>query len=246
MPPEWVLSNLENKRVKISQYWHGGLNDPFELSVWDMRDAALRHKNKEMVEDFSKKIGLICLSKLCSSPAMWAHYTQNHTGVCFELEVEYDHLVDVKYIRNKQFSSVSLATIRSKINRSNIQKVLAHKSTEWRYERETRLHVPLKNKVVDEDNGKYFLPFQEEKDNTFLLKKILVGYRCKLGTALLEKAVSKYSHKVKVQQMRPAFGRFSVVPQNDKKFWNTECQWDFDKNKAIDESLTPSEIAWWG
>lgn len=223
MGHEHLRENLQKKRVKVSRFGrYGTLNDPFELVPYDISDPQFRAAQKSAIDDVAKIAGLICLSETRRSAAMWAHYTNNHTGVCLEFEVTFDHVFKVEYKCKKMFKGITLETYDSYMNINNIQETLRIKAKDWKYEQEHRMLIPLDNPLIIKENDLYFMPFQQKKDNTFKLKRIWVGYRFGLGISNIINDVKDYRGKVEVIQTRPAFKSFRVVKQRDKKFWNME------------------------
>jgi hypothetical protein len=220
---EFLRKILQDRKVKLSRYGRfGSLNDPFEQAAYDISNQGFRKAHKRLTDKFAQTQGLICLSETRHSPAMWAHYTDNHEGACLEIEVTFDHIFKVKYRTKKLFQGLSLENFSSHVNADNIKKIWGTKSKNWSYEKEQRMHVPLNDKVVIKEGEHYFLPFQEVQDNTFLLKRVFVGYRCSEGISNIMDDVKDYPHKVEVIQTRPAFKSFKVVKQIDKKHWNME------------------------
>lgn len=199
------------------------MNDPFELAPYDISDREFRTTHKKLVKEFAKKLGLICLSETKSSPAMWAHFTNNHEGACLELDVTYDSLFKVTYDNDKLFKGIDLTTYSTHVNRDNIKTIYGTKSKDWSYEKEHRLLVPLNNPVVTSDGDNHFLPFHRKQDGSFVLKRIYVGYRCWLGINELSIDVKDYRHKAEVVQTRPAFGKFKVVRQKDTCIWSLQA-----------------------
>lgn len=105
---KFLRNILQEKRIKISRYGkYGTLNDPFEQAAYELFDRTLRKTHKTQVDRFAQKIGLICLSETRHSPAMWAHYTDNHQGVCLEIEVTFDHIFKVKYESKRLFAALA-------------------------------------------------------------------------------------------------------------------------------------------
>jgi len=163
---------------------------------------------------------------------MWAHYTDNHEGACLEFEVTFNHVIKIKYQTKKLFQGITLDGYDNHINENNVEKLLGTKAQDWAYEQEHRLLVPLDNEVVVSEGNLHFLPFQEIEDNTFMLRRVFVGYRCSKGISKLMSDVAGYPHKVEVIQTRPAFKSFNVSKQIDTKFWN----WD-ESEKGEEHSL---------
>jgi DUF2971 family protein len=221
MGHEHLRENLQKKRVKVSRFGkYGTLNDPFELTPYDISEPQFRSVQKSAIEEVAKIAGLICLSKTRCSPAMWAHYAKNHTGVCLEFEVTFDHVFKVKYKHRKIYKGITLETYDSYMNLDNFQETLGTKAKDWEYEKEHRMFIPLDDPLIIKEKALHFMPFQQKKDNTFMLKRIWVGYRFELGILNIINDVKDYSHKVEVIQTRPAFKSFRVVKQREKKFWN--------------------------
>ena len=223
MGPQYLRDNLQKRRVKVSRFGkYGTLNDPFELSPFDISDPKFRDVYKAKIDGLAQNLGLICFSKTRHSPAMWAHYAEKHTGACLEFEVTCGNVIKVKYDSKKLFPGITVATFHKYINANNLPEVFSTKSKDWAYEKEHRMHIALENKIVVKEGVHHFVPFQNEADFTFSLKRVFVGYRFELGISNLENDVKGYLHNVKVAQTRPAFRKFKVVRQRDKRFWNMD------------------------
>lgn len=222
--PDHVEENLKSKRLKLSRFGvDGKLNDPFELSAYNLTDKAFRKAHKRISKGFANKIGFLCLSATRQSPLMWAHYTQNHRGICLELEIEYEPLFKIRYEEERLFPGITLENHKQYLNSGNIKKIMGTKSSDWSYEEEWRMQVPLDSDAVEiDDNDRFFLSFQNRRDLKFNLRKIYVGFRCNLGIKNLQRWVDDHRHKVEITQTRPAFDTFSVVKQENQDFWN----WD--------------------
>ena len=239
--PEFLRDIVQQKRVKLSRYGrYGSLNDPFEQTAYDISNQDLRKVHKLQVDNLAKNLGLICLSETRHSPAMWAHYADNHEGACLEFEVTFDHVFKVEYQDEKLFKGLSLKTFSDHVNIDNIKKIWGTKSKDWSYEKEHRMHVPLDNEVITKENEFHFMPFQVQQDNTFMLKRVFVGYRCREGISNLIRDVEDYPQSVEVIQTRPAFSKFEVVKQRKKQFWN------YDEGEIGEEDSLPAVRALFG
>lgn len=107
--------------------------------------------NKEILklrayfEKAKSKMGVACLSELDDSLLMWAHYANNHCGMCIEYEFLpiYNELnfipIPVIYSDDKAyFSSLDEQTSREHTAKVLIES-LTSKSPEWSYENEWRI-----------------------------------------------------------------------------------------------------------
>jgi hypothetical protein len=117
---------------------------------------------------------------------------------------------------------------------------LGTKSQDWAYEKEHRMLVPLDTDIVISEGKLHFMPFQEVEDNTFMLKRVFVGYRCNKGISNIMDDVKEYPHEVEVIQTRPAFASFEVVKQTNEKYWN------WDEGEKGEENSLPAVRAIFG
>lgn len=96
-------------------------------------------------EDMKVTTGISCLSELDNSLLMWAHYANNHRGMCVEYE-----LLEIN--RQLKFSPIPVVYSDEKVRISSIRQEkievdatrfliesLTTKSTEWSYEKEWRI-----------------------------------------------------------------------------------------------------------
>lgn len=107
-------------------------------------------------------MGISCLSELCDSLLMWAHYANNHSGVCVEYELlEINQQlgfspVPVIYSDERaRFCSINQDTIEAD-STSVLIESLTSKSPEWSYEKEWRIiqdNVACGDKWDIERNG---------------------------------------------------------------------------------------------
>lgn len=116
--------------------------------MWKEMKAQARSCAKGMREMFAQmrsEMGIACLSELDDSLLMWAHYANNHCGMCVEYE-----LMEI----NRQLKFTPIPIIYSEerarivslnpdtVERDTIKvflESLTAKSSEWRYEKEWRI-----------------------------------------------------------------------------------------------------------
>lgn len=153
MAKKFALENLEKSRLKIATL--DNLNDPYEFFP-NVAGAS----NKEL-EDFRHHfdgiIGFLCFSKKLGDPVQWAHYAENHSGICFEFEIPKRYLQKVKYVDSPVYISRNNARWKEQIPNVTLCK---YKS--WRYEREYRMSLDLRSEEVQKENGFLFMPFSDE------------------------------------------------------------------------------------
>ena len=91
---KYGLENLKLKRLKISEF--SNVNDPFELLGIEMREKEVRETVNFEKSKISKKYGLLCFSEDKYNPVQWAHYADNHKGVCLGFDIPENKLRKVK------------------------------------------------------------------------------------------------------------------------------------------------------
>ena len=59
------------------------MNDEFELLPFDQSDPSVRASIEFLQEYFRRRrIGILCFSRNVRTPLLWAHYTDEHQGMC--------------------------------------------------------------------------------------------------------------------------------------------------------------------
>jgi len=116
------------------------------VSLKSMRDGAAPVR-QAIHRAFNENVGILSLSEISDNELMWAHYADRHTGLvlCFDehhaffnrRHTENDEFYFVRQVRYSDDSPVSLATIDG-------DAFLITKGTQWSYEREWRMLVPLR------------------------------------------------------------------------------------------------------
>ena len=94
-------------------------------------------------EDLRTKMGIACLSEAYDSLLMWAHYANNHCGMCVEYEL-------LEFNRQLGFSPVPIVYSNERVRIHTLETLerdiqdlfvesLTSKSPEWSYEKEWRI-----------------------------------------------------------------------------------------------------------
>ncbi|HCH5334027.1 TPA: DUF2971 domain-containing protein [Vibrio parahaemolyticus] len=167
MAKRFALENLEKSRLKIATLEN--LNDPYEFfpNVANTSNSDLEAFRRH----FHGILGFLCFSKKLGDPVQWAHYAENHNGLCFEFEIPRKYLQKVKYVDSPIY--VSRNSVRWK---EQIPNVTLCKYKSWRYEREYRVSLDLRSNEIQKDNSLLFMPFSKE----LKLVRAYSGLRCNL------------------------------------------------------------------
>ena len=149
------------------------------------------------IKDIITNSGILSLSRDASNLLLWAHYADDHKGVCIEFERnEYNLLgndgATKQVIYTKSYPSFSKVDFTKNEVFNVVQKILWTKSVDWSYEEEWRVIVS-KGGIVNDIPGKI-------KSITFglrcssmsmdIIKKLVEGKNIQLRQA--EKLTSEY------------------------------------------------------
>lgn len=197
---------LPEKRMRLSRF--DTLNDPFELMSLRVVGPDARKTLKSVISNFVSKLGVLCMVKHSRSPLMWAHYADNHRGVCLGFDVLPDDVPQkVQYTSERKVHVLDTAHPTGGITEHHLNELLTTKSSGWKYEEEWRLIIKLME--PDPVNGHHYLPFHQN----FVLREIIVGLRCKESVESFRRLVGDVGQSVSIIQARPAFETFTIVPQ---------------------------------
>jgi hypothetical protein len=191
-----ALDDLRNRHLKISEI--DKLNDPFELWCVAQSDPGLRVDMRKYKAQMSLKFGMLCFCREWHNPVLWSHYADKHRGICLGFDIPSKTIKPVKYEARRSPLSPPLTVGKA-------DRLLYTKYRDWKYERELRSWIELKER--DPVSGLYFYGFGEE----ILLREIIVGPLCGIAKVEIEAALQGYRPKVKIVRARLAFKTFRIV-----------------------------------
>lgn len=192
LSPEYGLKDLREKRLKISEAM--SLNDPFEFLGVDLSCKETRKKIKKLKQEFSKYFGLICFSENWNSPVQWAHYANNHQGICLGFEIPDNRLKKVKYVDKRLSLSFPMT-------RNEFRELFLTKFSHWSYEEEYRIFLEL----TEQEDELYYEIFSEE----MILKQVIIGVKSKITKKDVQDAFG--NEKIEIFRAKSAFKLFSMV-----------------------------------
>lgn len=204
------LEAIRDQRLKISTV--EDLNDPFEwLSITG--DQRVRRVLRKARTELGAQLGLICFSSSCRHPLLWAHYADNHKGLCLGFDIkEHNELREVDYIRER----MGWSEFRSLTSEEGVRILLSYFSVKfdaWSYESEYRMLVELGNQ--DPVSGLFFQSFQPH----MTLRQVLVGERCDITRQQLDRVLGSEFGGVERFKVRAAFKNFDIVRNLRKSAW---------------------------
>lgn len=204
--------NGQNTPEQIKKY--------YEKAHWqkkfgdtDEEIQKLIETNFEDCEAFQRKIasiskqvigslGLSCFSETNDNLLMWAHYTEDHKGLC----LEFDHEKDKSFFNPlKRVSYTEKYPVYNYLNKKNsvVEQLILHKSLHWNYECEIRL---LKHKTglykfnPESLVGIYFgVRTPQEQVNT--IKNLIRESKKYKGVKLYKAVLDSESYKINFKEV---------------------------------------------
>lgn len=200
---KYAIQNLRKNRLKISDF--SNVNDPFELLGIELRDKEVRRAVNAEKSKLSKVNGLLCFSEDKYNPVQWAHYADNHKGVCLGFDISEENLRKVKYVSER--------LARETLDQPDCnEKLLTTKFSHWSYEQERRLILELSEHPKD-SGGLRFKDFGSD----MVLKEVYIGCKSELNFKDITSAYSSGDKSVMVKITRPSFRDFRIVWDQSKK-----------------------------
>ncbi len=177
----YLLDIIDNHRLYMSKY--SDFNDPLEGNMYDFYFSEMighyagasipmaAGKEYSVIDSSKEQFRILSLSEKNNDPLMWAHYTNQHKGVClcYDFEVFKDEVIKIKYLDTRVQKEIEDPSELSSL----IEESLLNKYYEWGYEGEWRVL-----RYLNDNNNCYY-------DTKNGLKAIIFGYD-------LDSAISGY------------------------------------------------------
>jgi len=202
------LKSLYERRLKQSRI--SDLNDPFELTPYDLTDFVIRQVFLKTKDDLAADRGMLCFSAAWCDPVIWAQYSDKHRGLCVGFEIpnikgdpENDESHHVTYVAKPLRFPPDFEDRPDAERFAIVQQVLFTKYEHWAYEQEIRVWAPLEN----EENGLHYLEFDEKLRHV----EIIIGARSAVAESSITRALGSLAGQVKIIRARAAYDRFEMV-----------------------------------
>jgi len=211
---------LENFYLKLSKF--GEFNDPFEMVMGNYLSSITQEEHDEIMSlsntlsdgasyidaaidaecGVRASVGVLCFTSTKDNLLMWAHYADNHKGICIELDPNAEFFngqyKDAPSRICKIFNSLEskdryqnigvLKPVNYSVERPkylepqeleyNTESWFV-KSPEWSYENELRLLLPIDNAEKTQNSDLYFYAL-----NPNIIKSIIVGCQMPINKKL--------------------------------------------------------------
>jgi hypothetical protein len=207
---QFGLKSLYERRLKQSRIHE--LNDPFELTPYDLTDPVIRQSFLQTREDIGSDRGMLCFSSAWCDPVIWAHYSDKHRGLCLGFEIpqmqgnsESDESHHVAYVSQPLPFPSDFENLPDHERFAIVQRILFTKYQHWAYEQEIRVWAPLQN----EENGLHYLEF----DDKLKLVEVIIGAKSTVTVNSIRRSLGAPAGQVKIIKARPARDRFEMVKE---------------------------------
>lgn len=170
MQKKFAIENIEKSRLKVATL--ESMNDPYEF--YPRFIGASNEEIEKFKRHYSGITGFLCFSKRLGDPLQWAHYSENHRGICFEFNVPEKFLKKIQYVKKPVLVSPESADWKADLVQGTLCKYRS-----WKYEREYRITVDLTSNDLVKENGLFFSPFSTE----CVPVKVYLGLRCSLDSS---------------------------------------------------------------
>ncbi|PMO52709.1 hypothetical protein BCT07_18120 [Vibrio breoganii] len=163
---------------------------------------------KKSVNNQLKNYVVTCFTRTPNEPLMWAHYAEDHTGVCYCFD-------ETKLFKNREYrkNDIQYSSQRAKLYyfegsttiaqlKSHLGDIICSKSDAWSYEKELRYYTETKNQA------------HEYEPNS--LVAIILGHRMSnenimAARGLVEKYNAENNEKVAIYYSRMSGGLYEMV-----------------------------------
>ncbi|EHS1090821.1 DUF2971 domain-containing protein [Vibrio cholerae] len=195
--------NINTHVGKLSSIDMAYLEETYGTSSNDEVDRVIVNVN-EQIKNYVSSAGILSLSSSPENLLLWAHYADDHKGICIEFERKLGNdLANESFTQKVKYAasypSFNKYAFIKKNGHSVVNRILWTKSPEWEYEQEWRVIYPYKGGTVQEIPGK--------------IKSIIFGLRCpSINIDIIKRLVS--GTDIKLKQASKKKNEFGVVIKN--------------------------------
>lgn len=208
MNAEYGFEAIQSRRIKVSRIT--SLNDPFEYLQYQTENHFARFLLKQRRSEMNKFFGILCFSASCRSPVQWAHYADNHRGVCLGLDVPVERLFKIEYVKARAAHAEFQAALKLDHMRF-LEHMLSRKYDHWAYEEEWRMLHAFPNKL--KSGALHFLDFSPELE----LREVLFGARFEGNKRNFRTALKTYTPEIRPLTVRPSHSEFKMVKDGESE-----------------------------
>lgn len=216
---------LPTQQIRISTF--DRVNDPFELLGEIAGGNKSTHDFNWLRKHWTETHGFISFSDNWRSPLMWAHYAENHTGVCLGIDIPAAHASKVAYLPARSMADMDFKQFEHAADGDLFRRIATTKYEQWAYEKEWRIFKNL------EFNPKEIRPefFYESFTPEFELREVILGARCPRTGKEMQEKIFGATATITIKKARAAFGTFDIVEQKQAFRYSVSPMTDFTKKE---------------
>lgn len=195
MEKRYAIESVKNSRIKIDTL--NNMNDPYEFYL--RFEGATNKEIETFKNHYNKKAGFLCFTRRLGDPVQWAHYADNHRGICFEFDIPDRLLLKINYLKSPSLISAKCPNWKDNLINSTLGKYQG-----WNYERVYRISVNLESDGVIQEDGLYFVHFTK----SVVPSKVYTGIGCTLTE---EEGELFKSNELPVFSMAQDLNSYSII-----------------------------------
>ena len=149
---------------------------------------------KSSIPKYLNSFGIACFSMIpYVNMTLWAHYANNHRGICIQYLTENDEIFFKNLQVVKYFEKLNQIDFNPLENESNILDVFYMKDANWQYEKELRLVRFEKGKINLKSNSIRNIICGYKASEKFIesLKSIVKDYHPHIGIFQMDKPIKQ-------------------------------------------------------
>jgi hypothetical protein len=140
----------------------------------------MRELARKNLAQVSEQFGVLCLSTVSDSIAMWSHYADKHRGIVIGFDSDHPNFANrnwftVNYAKDRVSVDIAWTLRRAEVSDGVPLKTLKTKSEVWSYERELRSIFKLSDLESISSDGRKEYFWRIPKD---VIREVKLGYRC--------------------------------------------------------------------
>ncbi len=201
-------------------------NDPYECmpaiqklnAQFNIDSLANKKSQRDYIEHLEnkilggRKIGIVCLSETDENTIMYAHYSQNHEGLCLGFEVD---IYDSRSERADPFLASEVIYAETypfltgkQDSKEQFKNLFLYKHEDWDYEKEWR----IVNFLIDNEKNR-LMKFQDYMP----LKRVVLGMKTKPYVKRLIKALKiEMNMEFEIYEAKPKPNSFLLKTEKIK------------------------------
>jgi hypothetical protein len=181
---------------------------PSKFEDWSIICGILNNLSQDLTKSVQEKYRVYCLTPLNTCHLMWAHYANNHKGVCIEFKVGIDCLggaYRVSYSNKQPIGYIYKSDINQTVS------FLTTKPKPWHYEQEYRVIAIEEDMINTKQSGLIVTRNDFANIPTTSISAIVLGYRTSQKQEDdLRQLLKKLNVDVALRKASKVYGKYEI------------------------------------